>query len=1046
MTSPSEPTGDNQASLGEPAPASNEPQSAEASLGQPDAAMSSVEGAAPAVDEGLPEWEPLTPELVEDEAIRGDFVIRWAVVGLALLFGFSQIADSRTLVHIKTGEYLASHGVLPPANDVFSYTASDRRWVNLSWLFDLFAAGIHAVSGGIGLSIVQGLLAGLAFGLLAHAHRSAIRTWWGSICAVLALLVCYPQITMQPELITLVGLAATLYIVFRAEETSSTKRLWPLIPLVWVWSQFDNCAFLGWLLLLCFAAGESLRRSTIGDETAARRRSLWWRLAGGAIAVAFVHPFLWESCLSPIRLYFTDYPTLRLLYPRPSAIELSFFSIALPQFWTSINHRTIAAIVLFLSTLVVLFLNRERLHPGHLLAVIVFNGLACLTTHELAAASLVNCAICTVNAQDWYRQRFGQVYSLDWRELLFSRGGRAVTVLSFFALAWLVISGRIDGPDGKRTGVGFDQNLATQMDVFRGLAAKDKDGRPLQFDDRPFHFAVRQGDLLIWSGQKSFLDNRAGLFSGRGERNLIDVYNKTRRALQQKREHQPGSGEAAVWLATFDQYQITHAMPRLTGPSPAPDYTTFSDLLSSEAWTLTDLAAATAVFYRNDTDDKSLKEFISEHRLQYIDKAFRSDAAVMETIREWARPATTYDNLFALRRPTNPAGVQAAQHYWQMSASSGNMPDVVRASLAMNAIREATAGLREAPNSPEGYQVLGRAHLVLDQIESAIMAEAKMPWSGPYRYYQTIAALQQAAMLRPEEVGVRYDLVSLLEKMKRSELSLVTVRQIKKLQPFTPKSTDAQRQLRESLLNLELSLEDTVAKIEEMTQQGLNAGADRLQVALAAYQAGGVLTAIRIIEEDAIYKEQNLAAKMILGTWLLEAGRVREAHETLENVEQISAAGGVQRWRDSVAVSALANADYPRAIRLWRDQVREIETNAGEASLMTLPFVTLNQYWLGADQYPMAHAAAVVQAQENVRAEATVLRFQIAMAQLESGDSKGAIQTLRLAVERDPASSIRPLLRFYLLCTTNELIEEKTTTTTIEEFESLTDEPTAKDK
>ncbi len=1072
MTSPSEPTGDNQASPSEPAPASNESQPAESPLGQPDAAMSSVVGAAPPVDEGLPEWEPLTPELVEDEAIRGDFVIRWVVVGLALLFGFSQIADSRTLVHVKTGEYLASHGVLPPANDVFSYTASDRRWVNLSWLFDLFAAGVHAASGGIGLSIAQGLLAGLAFGLLAHAQRSAIRTWWGSICAVLALLVCYPQITMQPELITLVGLAATLYIVFRAEEAASIKLLWSLIPLAWVWSQFDNRAFLGWLLLLCLAAGESLRRYAIGDETAAQRRSLWWRLAGGAIAVAFVHPFLWESWLSPIRLYFTDYPALRQMYPtfvweswlepirlyfvdyqtlsqmtpRPGAVELLFYPITSPFYWMSFNHGDIAAFVLFAATVVAMSLNRERLHPGHLLAVIVFNGLACLTTHELAAASLVNCAICTVNAQDWYRQRFGQVYSLDWRELLFSRGGRAVTVLSFFALAWLVISGRIDGSDGKRTGVGFDQNLATQMDVFRGLAL-DKDGRPLQFDDRPFHFAVRQGDLLVWSGQKSFLDNRAGLFSGRGERNLIDVYNKTRRALQQKREHVPGSGQAAVWLATFDKYRITHAMPRLTGPNPAPDYTTFSDLLSSEAWSLTDLTAATAVFYRNGTDDKLLNEFIPAHRLQYVDKVFRAEAAVTETIREWARPATTYDNLFALRRPANPAGVQAAQHYWQMSASPGGIPPVIRASLAMHAIREATAGLREAPHSADGYKVLGRAQLVLDQIESAFMAEAKVPWSGLYRYYQAVAALQQAARLRPEDDSVRYALVSLLEKMKRSELSLETVRQLKILRPYTPKSSAAERQERESLLNLELTLEDTVKKIEQMTQQGLGAGADRLEVASAADQMGGVLTAIRIIEEDAIYKEQNLAAKTMLGVWLLEAGRVREAHETLEQVEQVSVAGGVPGWRDWVAASALANADYPRAIRLWRDQIREIEAHAAEASLLTLPFVTLNQYWVGADQYPLAHTATVMQALENVRAEATVLRFQMAMAQLESGDCKGATQTLRLAVERDPASSLRPLLQFYLLCTTNEVIEDKADVTNrVEEFDSLTDEAPAKDK
>ena len=35
--------------------------------------------------EGLPEYEPLTPEMVEDEAIRGDFVMKWAVILLAVL-------------------------------------------------------------------------------------------------------------------------------------------------------------------------------------------------------------------------------------------------------------------------------------------------------------------------------------------------------------------------------------------------------------------------------------------------------------------------------------------------------------------------------------------------------------------------------------------------------------------------------------------------------------------------------------------------------------------------------------------------------------------------------------------------------------------------------------------------------------------------------------------------------------------------------------------------------------------------------------------------
>ncbi|MFT5322694.1 MAG: hypothetical protein ACI8P0_000535, partial [Planctomycetaceae bacterium] len=88
-------------------------------------------------EDDLPEWEPLSPEIVEDEAIRGDFMLRWAVILLAFLLGCRHITDTVTLVRIRTGEHLASNGILPPANDVFSYTASERPWVNLGWLFDL---------------------------------------------------------------------------------------------------------------------------------------------------------------------------------------------------------------------------------------------------------------------------------------------------------------------------------------------------------------------------------------------------------------------------------------------------------------------------------------------------------------------------------------------------------------------------------------------------------------------------------------------------------------------------------------------------------------------------------------------------------------------------------------------------------------------------------------------------------------------------------------------------------------------------------------------
>ena len=104
-----------------------------------DSAPPAVDGTPPA--DQLPEYEPLSPELVEDEAVRGDFVIRWATVLLAFLFGWTQIDDTSLLVRIRNGQ----QHLLPFGNDTFSASAGDRSWANLAWLFDPILAGLHAV-------------------------------------------------------------------------------------------------------------------------------------------------------------------------------------------------------------------------------------------------------------------------------------------------------------------------------------------------------------------------------------------------------------------------------------------------------------------------------------------------------------------------------------------------------------------------------------------------------------------------------------------------------------------------------------------------------------------------------------------------------------------------------------------------------------------------------------------------------------------------------------------------------------------------------------
>ena len=983
-----------------------------------------VDASQSAVDEGLPEWDPLTPELLEDEAIRGDFVIRWAVVGLALLFGISQIAESRTLLHLKSGQYLFSHGILPSGTDPFSYTTTDRKWVNLSWLFDLVMAGVHAVSGGIGLSLIQGLIVGVTFGLSAHTVKPNIRTWWGSICAVLALLASYSQFTIQPELITILGVSFVLWTLVRYEDWNQKSLVWALVPAVWFWSQCDPRAWIGQVILVLSVLGD---RFSSSSPEAKSRQGLLEKVTLASLAVVIVHPFLWETWLAPIRTYMTDYAAIREAYPDPMMMDVVYFPIWHPGQWEEVSHRTAAFLALFAATLVSLILNSKRISLSHLFVFIGANVLAVLATHEFASASLVNCVICTLNAQAWYREKFGQVYTVNWREMLFSSGGRAVTVIGFFVLAWFVLSGRLDGPDGKRTGVGFDDHLANAMQDYAGMGASF-------VDDRPFNFSIRQSDLLIWGGQKSFIDSRLGLFQGSGDRNLIALHNGTRTTLNKSNKKLPPD----FWKSVFEKYQIHQACPRLNGPFPKADHDTFSVLLQSPEFQLTALNGATAVFVLKEPADDKTAEFLKEHAFDLQKLAFESKLeSPTDAIREFAKPTTWYDSLFSLRRTIVPDDVQYAQHLFRLAAVNAADSRVKRAAAIMLMIRHANQGLRDEPNSADGYRILGRSYFVLGQLEGEVLNQAGQRTGSMLRYYQTVMAMHQALALSPNDLSTIGQLIGQYEMTGRVDIQLELLRRFRELRPISAASDDRERQEDERLGELVHRLEEVTSQIENAAAEYLSNGVDRLQVATGAFQSGGLLKAIKLLEEDRIYLTQNSLAKLALASWMMEVGRNKQAAELFDSLKQPGLDVSYLNWREAAGISSLATANYLEAIKLWSEQVQTATTTQMTTMLNTLPFVTLNQQWMGPDSYPVSNIGSTVQLLQSVRSDGAKSHFEIAMAYLEMGANEDAVKAIRQSLEMNPATPYRPLLRFYLECLTGEKIDLKVEPRESEEFTEI---------
>ncbi|MCH7687250.1 MAG: hypothetical protein IH899_11310, partial [Planctomycetes bacterium] len=812
-------------------------------------------------EDGLPEWEPLTPELVEDEAIRGDFVLRWAVILLALLLGCTKISETTTLVHIKSGEYMADHDVLPPRTDVFSYTAADRPWINLGWLFDLIAAGVFAAGGAVGLSLFKAVVAAVIVGIVVHTSKPEISTWWGCVCAGLALLVWYPQFTMRPEIVTLLGLAVTFWLLNRWKEGQSSKSLWLLVPVFLLWSNLDPRLFLGLSLLLLYAVGRScgamfgLRSSS---ESASLRKQLW-KVVGICFLVSMINPFGWHVLTSPLTLYGVEYPAFQKYFQAARSLEqLQYFPLTSSQFWDFFNPWTMAGLLLVMIAAVTFVLNWERVDFGHFLVYLGFVGFSIAGSHELAPAAIICSVIATLNAQEWYKATFRQTYSVEFSELLFSRGGRAITVLGIFSFSYLAISGYLDGANGRRTGIGFHNQLQTALD---GLQNDLEDS----FDKKPFNFRLEQGDMLIWAGQKVFVDSRVAIYHGEGEDNLLNIHNKTRNAIaprpnqdqQLSNPNQPPIHQPDVWKKTLDRFQITHVLPRLTQPSP--DYNTYYALYISPDWQLTRLGASTASFYRTDLTkrehenyDPRLEKYLSDHQVNFIKQAFGTKSTQSGSRTMWPHAPSVYQKVLSLPQTTASENLWLAGHYVlhvemilnQRQFSQDFFP------FAYLAIRKANAVLENDPQNVRAYRILGRIYHALESIEKFIVQGEGAATISQRRYYQTIQSYSQALMIEPNHLPTLRRLLDVYYIHEKLDLALDVLRRIELLRPrLTDESVESEIIQQQSEIQSRDMLNSLYKNVVVRLEEGKRQQTPHLQIADIAYQNGCVLYALDLLDE-----------------------------------------------------------------------------------------------------------------------------------------------------------------------------------------------------
>ncbi|QJX00589.1 hypothetical protein [Frigoriglobus tundricola] len=235
-----------------------------------------------------------------------------ALAGLVVVFAFAAASftarNSDVWIHLAAGQRLLT-GQYVPGTDPFSFSGADRPWVNHSWLVD---AASYLLYGGQGkvLVIAKAVIVALAFGTVIGIRRPRFALWpWAAVAGV-AVLASAPHLVLRPNVVSVLFLAITLFLLFRVNHRPNSWRFPGAIGVTfWLWANSDPWFFIGPMALALIIVGDLIQTNLLdapggpepagGDEPLGRApdtRTLAKALGVGVLACMLNphHVRVWE--------------------------------------------------------------------------------------------------------------------------------------------------------------------------------------------------------------------------------------------------------------------------------------------------------------------------------------------------------------------------------------------------------------------------------------------------------------------------------------------------------------------------------------------------------------------------------------------------------------------------------------------------------------------------------------------------------------------------------------------------------------------------------
>ena len=245
-----------------------------------------------------PSRRPRPSDGTKSLAFALDAVVVLLFLGLVFLLGVFPLKDTDFWWHLRTGDIIRKTGVVPH-KDIYTFTVPNNEWIDLHWGFQVAISKLYELGGVDATTLAKCVVTTLGMAILITARRRGAPYWAIVLAWLPALYVLSGRMYVRPETITFLYIAIFLAVLHRLRDRAALVWILPAIEVLWVNTQ--GLFVLGPILLGAAVLGAAFEPGAFAAE-----RSGWWKtVLAGSVATGLaclVNPYFIRGALFPIAL------------------------------------------------------------------------------------------------------------------------------------------------------------------------------------------------------------------------------------------------------------------------------------------------------------------------------------------------------------------------------------------------------------------------------------------------------------------------------------------------------------------------------------------------------------------------------------------------------------------------------------------------------------------------------------------------------------------------------------------------------------------------